>query len=43
MSDAALQVQIDAAKAYEQLFVPALFAQWASTSRSVVKGEPEQE
>jgi len=30
MSDAALQVQIDAAKAYEQLFVPALFAQWAS-------------
>jgi SAM-dependent methyltransferase len=30
MSDAALQVQIDAARAYDSLFVPALFAQWAS-------------
>src|SRR5688500_232640 len=29
MSDPTLQPQIDAAKAYEQLFVPALFAQWA--------------
>ena len=30
MSDAAMQIQIDAAKAYEKLFVPALFEQWAS-------------
>jgi SAM-dependent methyltransferase len=30
MSDAGLQVQIDAARAYDSLFVPALFAQWAS-------------
>jgi SAM-dependent methyltransferase len=29
MSDPALQAQIDAAKAYEALFVPALFGQWA--------------
>ena len=29
MTDAALQAQIDAAKAYEDHFVPALFGQWA--------------
>ena len=29
MSGPGLQAQIDAAKAYEELFVPALFAQWA--------------
>jgi ubiquinone/menaquinone biosynthesis C-methylase UbiE len=30
MSDARLQLQIDAASAYEDLFVPALFGQWTS-------------
>jgi ubiquinone/menaquinone biosynthesis C-methylase UbiE len=30
MSDTTLQAQVDAAKAYEALFVPALFGQWAS-------------
>jgi SAM-dependent methyltransferase len=30
MSDAGLQIQVDAARAYDSLFVPALFAQWAS-------------
>ena len=30
MSDAALQDQIDAARAYEGLFVPALFGQWVT-------------
>ena len=29
MSDSALQAQIDAARAYEVLFVPALFEEWA--------------
>ncbi len=29
MSDSALQAEIEAAKAYESLFVPALFGQWA--------------
>jgi SAM-dependent methyltransferase len=31
MADTALQAQIDAAKAYERLMVPALFGEWAST------------
>ena len=30
MGDSDLQAQIDAAKAYEEFFVPALFGQWAS-------------
>ena len=29
MSEPTLQAQIDAANAYETLFVPALFGQWA--------------
>jgi len=31
MSESKLQTQIEAAKAYEDLFVPALFGQWAAT------------
>ena len=31
MSESGLQSQIDAAKAYESLFVPALFGQWVTT------------
>jgi hypothetical protein len=30
MSEVELQAQIAAAKAYEDLFLPALFGQWAS-------------
>jgi hypothetical protein len=30
MNDSVLKAQIDAAKAYEALFVPALFGQWAA-------------
>jgi SAM-dependent methyltransferase len=37
MSDAALQAQIDAARAYETLFVPALFGQWAPKVASAAK------
>lgn len=29
MNDPAMQAQIDAATAYEEFFVPALFQQWA--------------
>ena len=29
MNDTSLQAQIDAATAYEELFVPALFQEWA--------------
>lgn len=40
MSDPTLQPQIDAANAYEQLFVPALFRQWAPLVADAARIEP---
>lgn len=42
MSDPTLQPQIDAANAYEQLFVPALFAQWTPTIADAARIESGQ-
>ena len=40
MSAPTLQAQVDAAKAYEMLFVPALFGQWAPRIADAAKVEP---
>jgi SAM-dependent methyltransferase len=40
MSDATLQAQIDAAKAYEALFVPALFGQWVDEVADAAQIQP---
>jgi SAM-dependent methyltransferase len=40
MNDHALQVQIDAARAYEALFVPALFGQWVSKVADAARIQP---
>jgi len=42
MSDSTLQILIDAAKAYEALFVPALFEQWAPMVADVAQIQPGQ-
>ncbi|MET0167084.1 MAG: methyltransferase domain-containing protein [Vicinamibacterales bacterium] len=42
MSDSAMQAQVDAAKAYEALFVPALFGQWASRVADAAQVQPGQ-
>lgn len=42
MSDPTLQAQIDAAKAYEALMVPALFGQWASKVADAAQIRPGQ-
>ena len=42
MSDTALQAQVDAAKAYEALFVPALFGQWVSKVADAAQVQPGQ-
>lgn len=42
MSDTALQAQVDAAKVYEALFVPALFGQWASKVADAAQVQPGQ-
>lgn len=42
MSEPALQAQIDAARAYEALFVPALFGQWAPTVAGAARIQPGQ-
>ncbi len=42
MSDPELQAQIDAATAYEELFVPALFRQWAPRVASAAEIQPGQ-
>jgi ubiquinone/menaquinone biosynthesis C-methylase UbiE len=42
ISDPALQPQIDAANAYEQLFVPAIFGQWAPNVADTARLEPGQ-
>jgi SAM-dependent methyltransferase len=42
MSDPTLQAQIDAANAYEALFVPALFAQWAPKVADAAQLKPDQ-
>ena len=46
MSDPTLQAQIVAANAYESLFVPALFGQWAAKVADAAHlrpGEPRRE
>jgi SAM-dependent methyltransferase len=42
MSDPTLQAQVDAARAYEALFVPALFGQWASKVADAAQIQPGQ-
>jgi ubiquinone/menaquinone biosynthesis C-methylase UbiE len=42
MSDPTLKPQLDAANAYEQLFVPALFAQWAPKVADAAQIKPGQ-
>lgn len=42
MSDTVLQAQVDAAKAYEALFVPALFGQWVSRVADAAQVQPGQ-
>jgi SAM-dependent methyltransferase len=42
MSEATLQAQIDAANAYERLFVPALFGQWAPKVADAAQIRPGQ-
>ena len=42
MSDTTLQILIDAAKAYEALFVPASFGQWASKVADEAQIQPGQ-
>jgi SAM-dependent methyltransferase len=42
MSDTALQAQVDAAKAYEALFVPELFGQWVSRVADAAQVQPGQ-
>lgn len=42
MSESMLQAQIDAANAYEALFVPALFGQWAPKVADAVQVQPGQ-
>jgi len=42
MSDPTLQAQIDAASAYEALFVPALFGQWAPKVADAAQIQPGQ-
>lgn len=42
MSEPALQAQIDAARAYEALFVPALFGQWAPKVADAAQVRPGQ-
>lgn len=42
MNESALQAQIDAATAYESLFVPALFGQWAPMVADAARIEPGQ-
>ncbi len=42
MDDASLQTQIEAARAYEALFVPALFDQWTSTVADRARIQPGQ-
>jgi SAM-dependent methyltransferase len=42
MSEPTLQAQIDAAQAYEALFVPALFGQWATKVADVAQLQPGQ-
>jgi ubiquinone/menaquinone biosynthesis C-methylase UbiE len=42
MSEPAAQAQIDAANAYEALFVPALFAQWAPRVADAARIQPGQ-
>lgn len=42
MSDPVLQAQVDAARAYEALFVPALFGQWASQVGDAAEVRPGQ-
>ncbi|MBA4158924.1 MAG: methyltransferase domain-containing protein [Gemmatimonadetes bacterium] len=42
MSEPTLQAQIDAANAYEALFVPALFGQWAPKVADAARIQPGQ-
>ena len=42
MGEPALQAQVDAAKAYEALFVPALFGQWAPKVADAAQIQPGQ-
>jgi ubiquinone/menaquinone biosynthesis C-methylase UbiE len=42
MSNPTLQAQIDAANAYEALFVPALFGQWVQKVADAAKIQPGQ-
>ena len=42
MNDTVLQAQVDAAKAYEALFVPALFGQWVSRVADAAQVQPGQ-
>lgn len=42
MSESTLQAQIDAANAYEALFVPALFGQWAPKVADAVRIQPDE-
>jgi SAM-dependent methyltransferase len=42
MSEPTLQAQIDAANAYEALFVPALFGQWAPKVADAAQIQPDQ-
>jgi SAM-dependent methyltransferase len=43
MSDNTIQILIEAAKAYETLFVPALFGQWAPMVAAVAQIQPDQQ
>lgn len=42
MAEAILQAQIDAAKAYDGLMVPALFGEWASTVADAARIRPQE-
>ena len=42
MSESTLQAQIDAARAYHALFVPALFGQWAPSVAEAARVQPRQ-
>ena len=42
MTESMLQAQIDAANAYEALFVPALFGQWAPKVADAARIQPGQ-
>ena len=42
MNEPTLQDQIDAARAYESLFIPAMFGQWAKKIANIAQTQPGQ-